>query len=385
MSALARSRHRLLRRLLERPDLPERIRELPAPRLAALVDELGLEDSGEVLACTSPEQLGELFDDDVFDERDAIDPERFVLWLEVLTETGERWAADRVAQLPEDLLRGALARLLQVFDLDALALAFAEDPALTEANDRLEALPSEELMGHLLVVRRSDGWDVVWRVLLELSEADASLVQRLLASLAEHSMARMREEGLEGVLDAVDEAAEEAASGREERITALGYVSGSDARAFLALAERGEGDPDRRDAVTAAWFRRLAPLPAGGDPQPLADFGGWLDGPSPLALPSGEGTAPTARMRAALEALAAADPRAHDQRIEELAYLANVCAAVDPRRGRAPFVAGLERALEVCGRGLERAGAVDEDVVRLSGRSLDLIFRDGAREDSLRE
>ncbi len=379
MSSLARSRHRLLRRLLERPDLPRRIRALPAPRLAALVEELGLEDSAPVLACASGPQLAELLDHDVFDGSDAIDPGRFVVWLEVLLEVGEGFAAERVAALPEDLLRGVLAQMVQVFDLDALALSVADDPSLGPANDRLEAALTEELLGHLLVVRRRAGWDTFWRVLLDLSERHADLVERLLGPLADRSMARARSEGLDSVLSAAEEAAEDAAAEREERITALGYVSASDARAFLALAETGEGDPDRRDAVTAAWFRRLAPLPSVDEPAPTADFA-WLDESVP-ALTAGDESGPAARFRAALTALAASDPSVHDQRVEELAYLANVCAVVaeaETRQRR--YVEGLERAVEVCGVGLARTSrAPAADVALLRERSLDLLFRDGAR------
>lgn len=379
MSSLARSRHRLLRRLLDRPDLPQRIRSLPAPRLAALVDELGLEDSAPVLACASSAQLGELLDHDLFDGHDAIDSARFVVWLEVLLEVGERFASERVAALPEDLLRGVLGEVVQVFEVDALALAIADDPSLTDANDRLEAGLTEELLGFLLVVRRPAGWDALWRVLLELSERHTELLRRLLEPLAGRSMAQMEREGLDSVLSAAEEAAEDAAAEREERITALGYVSASDARAFLALAESGEGDPDRRDAVTAAWFRRLAPLPLGGEPAPAADFG-WLDEAVP-ELPAGEGSGPSGRLRAALTALAASDPAIHDQRVEELAYLANACSvAAEGESRQQRYVEGLERAVERCGVGLERGAAAD-DVALLRERSLDLLFRDGSRPD----
>jgi hypothetical protein len=379
MSSLVRSRHRLLRRLLDRPDLPQRVRALPTPRLAALVEELGLEDSAPVLACASADQLGELLDQDLFDGQDAIDAGRFLVWLEVLLEVGERFAAERVAALPADLLRGVLAQVVLVFDVDALALAIADDGSLSDANDRLEAGLTEELLGYLLVIRRPEGWDTLWRVLLELSERHAELVRRLLEPLADRSMARARREGLDSVLDAAEEAAEDAAAEREERITGLGYVSASDARAFLALAESGEGDPDRRDAVTAAWFRRLAPLPPAGEPVPTADVA-WLDASAP-ALTAGKESGPSARLRAALTALAASDPATHDQRVEELAYLANVCASVAEAETRQErYVAGLERAVERCGAGLELGSrSAASDMALLRERSLDLLFRDGSR------
>src|SRR5262249_35741058 len=92
----------LLARLLERPDLAVGVQALPAPALARLIDAVGLEDAGEIVAFATPEQLAGVFDEDLFrsdrpggDER--FDGGRFLVWLEVMMEAGEAFVTERLA------------------------------------------------------------------------------------------------------------------------------------------------------------------------------------------------------------------------------------------------------------------------------------------------
>jgi Family of unknown function (DUF6178) len=50
-------------RILEQPELVSAVRELPAPVLSKLIDRIGLEDSGELVALATTEQLERMFDD----------------------------------------------------------------------------------------------------------------------------------------------------------------------------------------------------------------------------------------------------------------------------------------------------------------------------------
>ena len=52
----------LLLRILDRPELVAALRELPAPVLGRLIDRVGLEDAGELVALASSEQLQGVFD-----------------------------------------------------------------------------------------------------------------------------------------------------------------------------------------------------------------------------------------------------------------------------------------------------------------------------------
>src|SRR6478736_5663727 len=85
---------RLLRHVLESPALVEAVRELSPAVLGKLVDSIGLESAGELVALATTEQLERVFDEDLWRE-DAVgrdprfDPARFALWLEILFEAGE--------------------------------------------------------------------------------------------------------------------------------------------------------------------------------------------------------------------------------------------------------------------------------------------------------
>ena len=84
----------LLTRILDEPNLVAAVQALPAPVLGKLIDHVGLEDAGEIVALASTEQLKRIFDDDLWrSERpgkdETFDASRFALWLEIMLEAGE--------------------------------------------------------------------------------------------------------------------------------------------------------------------------------------------------------------------------------------------------------------------------------------------------------
>src|SRR5215510_10348172 len=109
----------LLMRIFDRPELLSAVRELPAPVLGKLIDRVGLEDAGELVALASTAQLERMFDDDLWKAANAGDdeafrPERFALWLRVMQEGGEEFLVRRLCELPQDLVTLAVHRLVFV-------------------------------------------------------------------------------------------------------------------------------------------------------------------------------------------------------------------------------------------------------------------------------
>jgi hypothetical protein len=380
MTRLAPTRARtLLARVLDTPNLVPALRALPPPVLAAVVSRVGLEDAGELVAIATTEQLTHLFDEDVFDRNEEIDPDRFAIWLEVLLESGDAFAADRIVRLPEDAVYAAIDSFVLVLDLDPLGAAIhggASD--LSEASELLDSARTEELGGHLLVAKREDGWDAMWALLLALDRDHEEFLSRLFGRLCHAAMEDVRELGFSEVLRSAQMIGEDAAAAREDRRARSGYVSASDARAFLALARSGDGDPDTRDAIARAWFRRLVPAPVARtapDLERVLVEVGAIDGTR--RLPSGSGGEPASRFRAAMLALAEVEPAIHAARLDELAFLANVLAAGAPG-DRRRAVEAVEEVATACGRALGlRSGPSDVDVLR--ERALDLLFRDAHR------
>src|SRR4051794_35224104 len=121
----------LLARILEQPDLVKAVQALPPAALMRLIERVGLEDAGELVALATVEQLRRVFDEDVWrsarpGEDERFDAARFTRWLEVMLEAGERFAADKLAELSEDELTLALHNYVLVISLDELALLIAE-------------------------------------------------------------------------------------------------------------------------------------------------------------------------------------------------------------------------------------------------------------------
>ncbi len=120
-------------RILERPGLVAAVRELPGAVLGKLIDRIGLEDAGELVALASTAQLERVFDDDLWRADRAggdetFRPERFALWLQVMLEAGEGALVQRLCELPQELVALAVHRLVLVLDNDVLTdLLTAED------------------------------------------------------------------------------------------------------------------------------------------------------------------------------------------------------------------------------------------------------------------
>src|SRR5215468_2505051 len=116
---------RLLEHVLESPALVRAVRELPPAALGKLIDAIGLEDAGELVALATTTQLEGVFDEDLWKAQRPggdpdFDPARFGLWLQVLAEAGEQALVDRLCELPVDLVILAVSRLALVVDMDEL-------------------------------------------------------------------------------------------------------------------------------------------------------------------------------------------------------------------------------------------------------------------------
>jgi len=318
---------RLLARLVDRPDAIAAVRALGGEGLRDLVARVGLEDAGELLALASHEQLVLAFDDDLFradapggDE--AFDAPRFLLWLEVLRESGDTFAAERLAALSEDFLALVVARAALVVDQDAVSGWLAEDTAAAERLDAwVEASPTEEIDRFLLVAKVHEGWDALVAVLVTMDQDHHERLARVLTRVAERSAAAL----FEPDEDEVDTLAEDMASERDERRNARGFVTPADARAFLTAAREGRGDPVERDPITRAVLRDHAYARGEPAPQPRA-----FVLPAARALTRSRGRT----LRAELTRLLAEMPALYTERANEVAYLVNALVAGSALEGR---------------------------------------------------
>ena len=424
----------LLTRILERSELVAAVGKLSAPVLGQLIEHVGLEDAGELVAMASTRQLERVWDRDLWtredgDAQERFDPERFGTWLAVMLEAGDAATAQRLRELPFDLLTLAVHRMVRVFDRETWSrrgeLGLEDDD--DDGGGGLFA-PWHELV---LVARDADAWDAVFAALLALDQEDHALLRRVLERCCDLVV---EGDPLDG--DDVGERADDAvlerdvAAERDTRQAGSGFVSASDARGFLLLArQRGEGVQGlERDAVTRGYFRELVDESGQGQGQGqgheresesereggeqlvlrdeeqgalgallevLADSG-VLMGPERSAVAAlsagtavGAGQVPQAEeaptlLQAALSELEREDPLLWSTRMEELGYLANVVLA-GCRDGGREFSprAALEAANALCSLGLELQLPAKETVQlpvaldALRALSADRLFRAG--------
>jgi hypothetical protein len=342
--SLSTQPRRLLQRILDRPDLVTAVRALRPAALLRLVEEVGLEDAGELISLATTEQLQQLFDEDLWKsaqagEDERFDGARFQVWLEVMLEAGEAFAADRLAEMPEDLLMLAFDQHLLVIDLDELTLSITGDD-----EKALEDAPNIEIDNYRAIARRLEGWEALSTIFKALDERHPDLLRRILERLWHaYSEWIWDNGGLCQVLTSQEMLQVDAAADRDDRRSRTGYVSPSSAAAFLALREGGSA----RDPLTLAYFRHYdAPTAAAEERAARAETAAAellaLPVENPPLLLEGE-LSPLRR------ALANLDEEAHAERMRELVYLANVLMAggrISGRRFRAAEAA--EAALAVC-------------------------------------
>jgi hypothetical protein len=403
----------LLLHILDRPELVAAVRELPAPVLGGLIDRVGLEDAGELVALATIEQIQGVLDQDLWraaspGEDEQFRPERFALWLEIMAEGGEDFLIERLCALPRDLLALSVQRLVMVVDMDALGEQLMGPSEEQQRLERaLDAPLSEDWEEFRLLSRDPLHWDAVWGALVALDrdhhELVRAIVEQCCAASAEYAEERG---GLYEVLTSAETLEGDVAAEREDRRAAEGFVAPADARSFLALARRGDA-PETRDPITKAYFRALAgdrrsePAPArasrGADRSgPTADVEELVHlledaavieparRPPIAALAAGPTVVdePTPLIQQALIELRERRPELFSQRVEELGYLANVLVAGSSGRRPRP-VEALEQAIAVCDAGLERVLGADRTLARavevLAVTPADLLFRRGFR------
>jgi Family of unknown function (DUF6178) len=418
----------LLLRILERPGLVAAVRELPGAVLGKLIDRIGLEDAGELVALASTAQLERIFDDDLWRaDRPGGDetfrPERFALWLRVMLEAGEEALVQRLCELPHDLVALAVHRLVLVLDTDVLEdLLSAEDEEAERIRRALEDSFVEEWEEFRLIARDADAWDDVWNALLALDRDHHDRLRAILEQCCEMTTEYISGQGgLYQVLTADEMLDSDVAAARDDRRVAEGYVSPADARAFLELARRGEGG-EGRDPIARAYFRALAkpteapqvdaPRERGaGVPAPARDRGTELAyatdardltallrevevvAPAQVPLPArtaGDSNAAHTHLVAplfeqAMSDLRQRDPERFSARVRELSYLVNVWIAGGAHEGRRPRpVEALERVLKTCEAGMRTqlgAGRTkpEEALAVLVRAPADALFRRGFR------
>ncbi|MGE4403857.1 MAG: DUF6178 family protein, partial [Desulfobulbus sp.] len=395
----------LLARIFEEASLVERIRELDTHTLTKLIRRIGLEDAGEIVALAATEQLTEVFDEDLWaadepGEQEQFNLERFLLWLEILLESGEKYVADKLTEIPEDFVTLAIQRSVLVINIDELAMEmFNSHHNMSLIEKALENRLYEEIGEYRIISRRQEGWDAIVAVLLALDHEHHEYLDRLLSRCSYASSEYIENNGgLYEVLSADEMLESDALADRETRRARNGYVSTTDAASFLALPQvttlqKVMSSQKDRDPITCAYFRSFNKTPI--DPKRASPrnkartdqerFLRLLREASVIATeepPLLEGTTedPSSRFQVLVGLLRNQDMAQYTQRMEELAYLANVLMAGSSFAGRRfRQVEAAEAVIAICNLGLEHCLTVSSDLPLeiVKQESADRLFRIG--------
>jgi hypothetical protein len=413
----------LLARILDTPQLARVIPQLPPEILHRVIDRCGLEDCAEIVALTTPAQLADVFDLDLWrsaqpglDER--FDADRFGVWLAVLAANDPAIAAQKVASMDTSLLVTAFAQHVKVYDQGVLALT-TDDGNELEAIRIREDVPTAEIGGCLVVARRDEAWDAIVEVLMALHAHDIECFARIMRGCRRLSNSLPELDGLDDLFTDRDQAMFDQDVEREQRRERKGYTTPAQARAFLQSAREldiGSRVAPPANPIALAYFaagEHATDAVESRDQTPVSDDGSVADDSTrhavaevvdvlreagvipqpPRALLEGpqDEQARLERIRSLMQCTRDRDQLSYFRRGEELAYLANVLVAgcsIQARPMTADEASGA--AIAVCNLGIENwppewsgGAAVDNpdflvthDLIRLFEIGWTVLYRD---------
>jgi hypothetical protein len=369
-------RHHLLNELLSLPGLIEQVQSLPTETFHQMIQQIGLEDCGELISLATHGQLESLFDADLWKntapgETEHFDSTRFALWLEVLMEAGTDIAVEKICEMDEELLVYALSSELLVIPNESLMHFFQEATDNAKQVDiLLESCLYEDLYEYQIISRNPDSWDSFLELLVSMDKTHHDLLIELLEQLSYLGNQYVEEDTLHTVLSEIDAMEVNLQDKRDSRRTRKGYVNSTDAKAFLELAHHYSVedilDSTNRDAITKSYFRTFRPAEEtdGCISSPVVSrIVELLNQSSPESstvssekLLAGDVADNQTMLLVALRRLATTASDLYFQRMSELSYLGNIVAAgcsLDGRRMRS--VEASNAVLATCALGLDKA------------------------------
>lgn len=347
----------LLEQLLTTPNLDKIVPYLQPAVLHRVIEQCGLEDSAELVALATPEQLTQVLDVDVWRSSapgldELFDAERFGLWITVLMEAGTEVAAEKLLGLDIELVIAGFAKHLAVFDSGVTTSYTTLDGEQMGGPCAHKDVVSE-IGGFAIEARRTSAWDAIIELLSFLATEQPEYFHRLMRGCVHLSSGTHEASGFHSLLQTVEQDMFDLASDRESRREQQGYVTPRQAQAFLKGARelRLDADPPARSPLAAAYFRASQPAEPSGDEttgvfQILREAGVLTPQPRALLGP--------AEPQSDRLALIAAHLSSQPASAEELVYLVNAIMAGCSIQDR-PFTPqqASDAAIAICNLGLE--------------------------------
>ena len=365
----------LLTQLISNNALVKDVQNLDSVIVKKIIHHIGLEDSGELLMLLTSEQMQEVMDQDTWmssrpGEDEHLDAKRFCTWLEVLLEVGSDFAAEKVAEMDEDLLTAVLAQLVMAMDSDELDLMTrsAEDDGYSENKYLEKALESTfnmEIEGYLVMSKATFQWDAISNLLMSLQKDHRDLIDRILSRIQRVTLDQIEEfDGLYNLLKEGDMLEGDVSYEREQRREKEGFVAPSSAAAFLKLIAQTSLEDllksEEQDHISKMYFRNYKPSkvrqPSSISPELLKILNvHGVNVTTSKAKLLGTGKAPSAMKKYFME-LNAQDEIIFQQKLSELNFLANILVSgYSGNKKRLRPVEAMDMVFHVCDEGLQYA------------------------------
>lgn len=370
---------RLLQTLQDNPALPALLRNLQPAALARLVDRIGLNDAGEVMALAPTRKLLQALDEALWKSpqpgvAEEFDSGELVDWLESWIEIGDEFVADRLAAMNDDYRALCLSHLVSVRIHHTLAFLAIPDDEVDRERDTLQPIGTCAFYGPYMVVPVvEDEWDIVRAALDALSTERHECLMHTLGMLdSAESMLATPERRRQLQIDAAHE--------RERARENVGFVTATGASAFLVyvatarieeLAALCAYDEETRRHLAAFGTSEVedaqdddeADEPPKEQPtvEEIQELRTALERedlliPQNTLLLTDQRTHKHHALTLALGELAEADPPAFERCARELAYLANVLKVGVSVKGESMSdVEARDAAFAACDQGLELA------------------------------
>ena len=379
---------KLLKTLLENPELPSFIARLETPTLNKLIEHVGLEEAGPLIVYTTDRQLRSILDESLWSslapgKPETHRPEEFIRWLYVLQEQGETFLAERLSGLGLDYVVLNFAQLVTVNGDAAI---------LSENYEVLEqyagpAAYAEQFNGYYVTAVYDEEWDITRAALAALQAEHPEFL--------EHVLYRMSR-------DAGSNLMHDISGERRDSKERAGYVTPESATAFLELTRQTSLASlvvgENHDPISLRYFAQLGAFSTEDSPtdsdtaaqtttppshQPDAEKQKELEElliqaeivsnePSALLLPAPEQD-DALPVKSALDGLQHVDAALFSERLSELVYLSNVLIAGTMLDGkRFDEAEAAHAALATCNIGMSYLGedvgdaqSVSDGLVRL--------------------
>src|SRR5215831_4056831 len=270
----SQDRRTVLARILGTPHLEHVVPRLQPELLHRVIQSCGLEDCGELLVLATPEQLTRIFDLDLWRSAEPgmdeqFDADRFGVWLEVLAESGERVAAQKVAEMDADLVIAGLAQHVRLFDSAVVTPYRTTDGIELMGTREPDQGLACEIGGYRLFAKRTDSWEAIVAILITLAAEYPDYFHQVMRGCRALSNSGPEPDGLDDLLAAKDQVIFDVALDRERRQDKQGYVPPAQARAFLEMSRQlrlGSDTMPPANPVARAYLRSLESTAAAHTP-----------------------------------------------------------------------------------------------------------------------